>query len=231
MTAQAETWRNLASVFESAAAPRLPLDEWARKYVTITDGPRKGRWNPANAPMALEPMRAVSDSRVRQVTLVTPAQLMKSVFATNVAVWTASYGESVLFYEPDREVLGRMIRDRIRPMFVGLTDGVVQDRGGGHKKEDSALSLRISGGGLLLGLTPAMKTGKSAYTARVVVLDEIDKMGDATMITVAESRTLTYGNDAMIVVGFNSDRRRSWIELAAVDAGEPWPVAWALSAL
>ena len=195
-----EIWRDLAQAFEAAAAPRLPLDEWARKYVTIPDGPRKGPWNPANAPMALEPMRAVGDSRVRQVTLCTPAQLMKSVFATNVAVWTAAYGESVLFYEPDRELLQRMFRDRMRPAFMGLMDGAVQDRKGGHKKEDGSLALRLQGGGLILGLTPQMKTGKSAYTARTVVLDEIDKMGDQSMITTAESRTLTYGSDSMIVV-------------------------------
>ena len=105
----------------------------------------------------------------------------------------------MLFYEPDRDLLKRMIRDRIRPGFMGLTDDAVQDRGSGQKKEDAGLALRLQGGGLILGLTPGMKTGKSAHTARTVVLDEIDKMGDTSMITTARSRTLTYGSDATIV--------------------------------
>ena len=85
-TAQAEVWRDLAGVFESAAAPRLPLDEWAAKYRRVVGGPRPGPWNPANAPMSLEPMRAVSDRRVAQVTICAPAQLLKSEFCINCAV-------------------------------------------------------------------------------------------------------------------------------------------------
>ena len=60
----AETWAGLAGLFEAAAVPRLPLTEWAAKYRRIVGGARAGPWNPANAPMSLEPMAALSDRRV-----------------------------------------------------------------------------------------------------------------------------------------------------------------------
>ena len=201
MTARPDLWRALAATFEAAAAPRLPLDEWAAKYRRVIGGPRPGPWNPRNAPMSIEPMRALSDRRVEIVTVVSPAQLMKSELAINAAIWTAASGEDVLFYEPDREVLAEFVRDRIRPALVALDDGTIteQAESAALKKRDAALAVRMAGGGKILGLTPQMKTGKSAYTARTVILDEVDKMADPTMITVARSRTTTYGSDAKIL--------------------------------
>ena len=52
MTARPDLWRDLAATFEAAAAPRLPLDEWAAKYRRVVGGPRPGPWNPKNAPMS-----------------------------------------------------------------------------------------------------------------------------------------------------------------------------------
>ncbi len=201
MTARPDLWHDLAAAFEAAAAPRLALDEWAAKYRRVVGGPFPGPWNPKNAPMSLEPMRALSDRRVGMVTVASPAQLMKSELCINAAVGTAAYGEDVLFYEPDREVLAEFVRDRIRPALFALDDGTIIEApdAAALKRRDSALVIRLAGGGKILGLTPMMKTGKSAYTAPTVILDELDKMADPTMVTVAESRTTVYGSDASIL--------------------------------
>ena len=45
-----------------------------------------------------------------------------------------------------------------------------------------------------------MKTGRAAYTARVVIIDELDKMGLTEMMIVARERVTTYGQDAKILV-------------------------------
>ena len=113
----------------------------------------------------------------------------------------AADGDDVLFYEPDREVLAEFMRDRIRPAVIGLADGAITEGAtdGRLKKRDSAMAIRFAGGGKILGLTPEMKTGKSAYTAPMVVLDEVDKMCDLTMFTVAKSRTTAYQSDACVI--------------------------------
>ena len=124
---------------------------------------------------------------------------MKSEFAINVAIWTAANGDDVLFYEPDREVLAEFLRDRVRPALIDLDANAIAGMPDGRKQRDSVMAIRLAGGGKILGLTPQMKTGKSAYTAPCVVLDEIDKMADPSMITVARSRTTMYGGDGKIV--------------------------------
>ena len=161
MTARPDLWRDLAAVFDAAASPRLPLDEWAAKYRRVVGGPRPGPWNPANAPMSLEPMRAVSDRRVAQVTICAPAQLLKSEFCINCAVKTAADGDDVLFYEPDRAVLAEFMRDRIKPAVSGLAEGVIAETSTDkRKKRDSAMVFvpqraRFSEGTCLLELCEA----------------------------------------------------------------------------
>ena len=146
-------------------------------------------------------MRAVSDRRVAQVTICAPAQLLKSEFAINCAVKTAADGDDVLFYEPDLPVLTEFMRDRIRPAVIGLEDGAITEGRHGRAAEETGLrdgdSVRRRGQDSRPDA--GMKTGKSAYTAPMVVLDELDKMGEPSMMTVARSRTATYGTDAKIV--------------------------------
>ena len=146
-------------------------------------------------------MQALSDRRVSQVTVCAPAQLMKSELCINTAIWGATNGQDVLFWEPDRDLVKKFLRDRIRPAVIGTDDDAIRMSAGAEdlKRLDSSMEIRLGGGGTITGLTPQMKTGKSSHTAPIAVLDEIDKMRDFTMITVAESRTLTYGNDAVIL--------------------------------
>ena len=44
-----------------------------------------------------------------------------------------------------------------------------------------------------------MKTGRSLYSTPLVVLDEVGKMCDLTMFTVAKSRTMAYQPDACVI--------------------------------
>jgi len=187
--------------FLDAATPRLALDEWAERHrIVVGETPFPGPWNPANAPMALEPMRAVTDDRVRTVVVVTPSQLMKSEFAVNCACYAAFYGDTCLFYEPERELLAKFLGDRVRPSMyaIGLLDK--EERTPGPlKKRDSKMEIRANNGGTVTGLTPEMKMGRSAYTGRYVVLDELDKMGRTDMMVIARERSTVYGADAKVV--------------------------------
>ena len=187
--------------FLAVSAPRLPLDRWAEERRIVVGGARPGPWNPRYAPMALEPMRAVTDERVRVVALVAPSQLLKTELAINSALQAVDYGDDCLFYEPDLPLIEEMIGERIRPALRAL--GEVQSTGleaALRKKRDSRFELRLRGGGAIKGATPQMKTGLSARSARLVVIDELDKMARSDMMVVARERTTTFGRDAKIVV-------------------------------
>ena len=185
---------------ETLSSQMKPLDQWAVDHRHVEGGPKPGPWNFDNAPMALEPMRAVSDREVREVTLCTPAQLMKSEFCINVALWSAYYARDVLLYEPDRNLLKEMMGKRVRQAMLAFGGYELDDPGKrGPKRRDSVTGLQYPGGGMILGLTPKMTTGKSGWSAPVVVIDEQDKMGDTQMTTVARSRSRTYAGDAIIV--------------------------------
>ena len=179
---------------------RLPMDEWAaaRRIVPRTS-PMPGPWDHANAPMGVEPMRAFTQDGVRNITIVAPTQLFKSELAINVALYVSTHGDDVLFYEPDEELAREFLADRIRPSLLEYDTELITGGDTALKKRDSTLTLRLGGGGAIRALTPKARTGTSSRSARVVVLDEIDRMGDPRMMTYATSRVTSYGADGRIV--------------------------------
>ena len=180
-----------------------PLSEWVERRRVVVGGNRPGPWNPANAVQAIEPMDAFMDSRVRQISIQAPAQLLKSEFSINVAVYSAAQGDDVLFYEPDERLLGEFVSERIRPALLAMdvpatfTDAPTVTRA--LKKRDSATMIRIDGAGAITGLTPSLRTGKSSRAAPIVIIDEIDKMGDPSMVGAALTRTASYGPAGRVV--------------------------------
>ena len=69
----------------------------------------------------------------------------------------------------------------------------------GEKKRIARSPRNWRVGGTIRGLSPGMKTGRSSYCAPLVVLDEVDKMCDLAMFTVAKSRTTAYRSDACVI--------------------------------
>ena len=188
-----------AADFDAGAAPPLPLDQWVLRHRRVVGGPRPGPWRHENAPFAVEPMRAFCDRAVESVALVSPAQLMKSEFAVNAVVWTAATGRDVLFYEPDVPLLKKFLADRIRPAFMQLGYHVPRVDAEGLKGKDSTFEIRLPGSGTITGLTPAMRSGRAAHTAPVVVIDELDQMNAPDMYLVAQARSSSYEADASIL--------------------------------
>ena len=187
------------AAFMEVSAPRLPLDEWAeKKRIVAGGGARTGPWNPRYAVMAIEPMRAFTDDRVQVVVLVSPSQLMKTEFVINAALHTVYYGDDCLLWEPELTFGQQVMADRVRPSLKALGDvGVMTDQ---RKKRDSRTELKLGGGGTITMLTPNMKMGRSGHTARVAIIDELDRMGLRDMRIVAKERTTTYGRDAKILI-------------------------------
>lgn len=187
------------SPFLEASAPRLSAPEWVERHRIVVDSAFAGPWDWRHGFMSREILAAASDREVKTIALVSPAQLMKTETCINVALHATCYGDPVLFYEPDLPLLQYMVGDRIRPSLqalgavsvIGLDDNL-------RKKKDSRVELRFGGAGIVKGLTPEMKTGDAAYTGRVVILDEIDKMGRADILVRARSRVMTYGDDALV---------------------------------
>ena len=189
----------LPSPFLEASAPRLAMPDWVARYRFVEGGAHPGPWRHDNAPMAIEPMTAASTPGITRITLVAPSQLLKSELAINIACYTAMHGDDVLFYEPDLPLVKEFLGDRIRPVMARIASVEATGLGGWQKKRDSNVAIRLGGGGKILGLSPDMRTGRSSHTARVAVIDELDKMARTDMVTVAKERTSTYQDDALIV--------------------------------
>ena len=189
------------SPFLAVSAPRLSAPEWVERHRIVVDSAMSGPWDWRHGFMSREPLAAASDPYVDLVALCGPAQLVKTEFAINLALWVSWYGDRVLLYEPDQDLAKKIIGDRIRPSMqalgstsvIGLDDKL-------RKRKDSTIEIRYGGGGAILALSPMMKTGLASHAALCVVFDEIDKMGRSDLLVGARSRTTTYGADAIVAV-------------------------------
>ena len=187
--------------FGPRSRPPPGLADWVLEHRVIVGGPSPGPWRHANAPAAVEPMRAFSDRDVEMVTVMSPTQLFKSELAVNAVVYSVAAGRDVLFYEPDLPLLRKFVGDRIRPALLQLEPGLEAHGLDAHliKRKDSVVELRRPGGGSVLGLTPGQRSGKAAHTAQAVVIDEVEAMASPDLPMVAKARTTTYGADASIL--------------------------------
>ena len=201
MAESLDLWGDIGAAFVEAAGPRLALPDWVERKRIVVGGANPGPWSWAHGFLSRDPLAAVSARDVEMVVLLTPAQLMKTEFGINVALHTAENGDDCLLYEPDLPLLESMVADRVRPAMqaLGTTTAIGVDERW-RKKRDSRVEVRLGGRGTVKGLTPAMKTGDAAYTGRVVILDEVDRMGRADMLIKARARMTTYGADARLVV-------------------------------
>ena len=196
--------QRVAEIIATAFAPKPSLDVWCAKRRMIVGGARPGRWNPDNAPCALEPMRAYTDDGVEEIALVSPAQLLKSEMVVSCALYSMVHGDPALFYEPDITLLRKFIADRVRPSLIAMgyaeAKPVKATGDSRHlKQRDNAAHLRFHGLAELVGLTPNLRTGKSAYSARIALVDELDRMETTDLPAVVDSRTITYAPRRKVV--------------------------------
>ena len=205
MTAQALGFRQrLVEMARKAYAPAPSLDDWCARHRRVVGGARPGKWDPDNAPCAREPMRAYTDEGVEEIALVAPSQLLKSELVVSCALYSMVHQQPTLFYEPDITLLRKFVADRVRPSLIamGFADaGAPKGSGDSRflKQRDSSAHLRFHGLAELVGLTPGLKTGKSAYTARIALVDELDRMETTDLPAVVDSRTITYAPRRKVV--------------------------------
>ena len=192
-----------AGIADRTLRPRPPADVWAVERRRIVGGARAGRFLPENAPMAMEVLRAFSDPAVERISVMAPAQLLKTETIITLILYSMAHGDPVLAYWPDLVLLRKFLSDRVRASLLAMGYQDEKRYGGGEqmhlKQRDSAQMLRMFGLAELVGLTPSLKTGKAAYSAPVVVIDELDKMGVSDMFGVADSRSISYAARRKIV--------------------------------
>ena len=184
------------------------LRRWAEAHIVVGDGPRAGEPFKIGGPAWAEPLDAMDDREVAQVTIRGSVQGGKSVGLIVASLFHMAQGRSVLFFEPDAKLQramsarivawGRLCGDEaVREAYTPKRPPHVRSTAAGGRLE--CLSAREAGAGVM-------------RTASVVVVDEL-RLFHADLLGDLIDRTASFGEAGKLITassaGFEHECRTS----------------------
>lgn len=183
--------------------PRLRLSEWIEKEMRLPEGvsatPGRVRLWPFQRAIA----DAISDAAIERVTLVKPVRVGFSTLLTGaVASFVANEPSPILVLLPTEADCRDYAVSDLEPIFEatpalsGLLSAEADESG-----RNTLLSRRFAGGSLKIVAAKAPRNLRR-HNVRVLLMDEVDGMeatAEGSPITLAEKRTLSFGNRKIIM--------------------------------
>lgn len=149
------------------------------RYLSPSASSKPGKWQPFVVP-AIEPMQAITKRGVRYITVMSSAQLLKTDLLLNAIFYFMSHDPaSVILAQPIEKLAEAFSKDRIDPL---ISDNKILSSGIKNKRErdsENNLLLKKFGNGASLSIVSASSVSDLASrSARVVLMDELDRYKD-----------------------------------------------------
>lgn len=188
------------------------------RYLSPSASSKPGKWQSFVHP-AIEPMNAVTQLGVRYITIMSSAQLFKTDFLLNTIFYFMSHDPCpVILAQPIEKLAESFSKDRIDPL---IADNPVLDNAiKGKRERDSENNLllkRFSNGASLSIVSAASVSDLASRSARVVLMDELDRFKDlgteGDPEKLLNERTNTYSHNSLnIAVSTPTNDKSSRIE-------------------
>ena len=193
--------------------PKLDLVEWADTYRKLPDNSAEsGQWKTRRVEVSRKPMQSISDKTVKEITVMSCIQLMKTELMINTALYYMHQDPSPLMYvAPKKEIAEAWSKERFTKSVNAtpvLKDIFAKNR---HGEGNTILQKQYPGG--QISIVSARNPDDLAMRAcRIMLFDECDKYpmnvgageggsgGEGDPIAVAWGRATTYGNRAKKIV-------------------------------
>lgn len=200
---------NNAFIANFTPPPKLNLVEWADEYRYLPDNSAEpGRWETIRVPPAIEVYLSISNPDVKEVTIMSCIQLMKTEAMINTALFFMHQEPSPIMYvAPKKEIAEAWSKERLTksvnatPVLKGIFSDNRRDQG------NTILQKQFPGG--QISIVSARNPDDLAMRAcRIMLFDECDKYpvnvgagdsgsgGEGDPIAVAWGRATTYGERA-----------------------------------
>ena len=199
-------------------SPKLNLVEWADTYRFLSPeaSSTPGRWRTSLVEPARGPMLAVTDPRVKKISIMACTQLMKTELLNNIVGFFISQDPSpIIVMQPTGSLAETWSKDRFDPMVrdTAILRGLIADK----SKRDSGNTIHHKSfpGGHLTIIGSNSPSELASRPVRITLRDEIDKYednveGDPSKL-IAE-RSATFWNALDVGVCSPTIKGRSKIE-------------------
>ncbi|TLD97660.1 phage terminase large subunit family protein [Helicobacter jaachi] len=193
--------------------PKLDLYEWSARYRILSQESSAlfGRFEALS--YQIEPMRAISDEKNREIILMWASQLGKSEILNNtIGYYIHQNPSTILFLLPTEDMAEDYSKRRLTPMFRDCKElgNLIYDR----ESNNTILIKNFKGGNLaLVGSNSPSKLASKPI--KVLIVDEVDRCENTKeghSIDLAQKRTNTYYDRKIIKVSTPTIKGHSVIE-------------------
>lgn len=205
-----------------APPPRLTVSEWADEYRMLPkeSSAEPGRWRTDRAPYQRGIMDAVNDSSVREIVVMTSAQVGKTELLLNTIGYFVSHDpSSILVLQPTLDMAEAFSKDRLAPMVRDtpiLTGKIADPRA--RDSGNTLLHKKFPGGQITMAgaNSPASLASRPI---RTVLCDEVDRYpasagSEGDPVNLAKKRTTTFWNRKILLTSTPTVKGLSRIEAA-----------------
>lgn len=195
------------------ALPKLNLVQWADEFRHLPDNSAEpGRWKTDRMPPAREPMLAISDPKVQEVTVMCCIQAMKTELMINTALFFMHQEPSPLMYvAPKKELAEAWSKERFMKSVKAtpVTREIFTEN---RRGEGNTILQKQYPGGQISIVSARNPDDLAMRACRILMFDEVDKYplnvgageggtgGEGDSIAVAWGRATTYGKRAKKIV-------------------------------
>ena len=218
--------------------------EWADEFRRLSSraAAKPGRWKSAAVPMALGPAHAVTDPRIRTISVMAPTQEFKTELVLNAAGYFVDQDPSpVLVVLPTVNLAESFSKDRLEPLVDETPSLAAIAPAKKSRSSDRTLDRILFETGAVIDLVGANSpTDLSSRPKRIILADEIDKFPasagkEGDPLALAEERQSSFWNAKSIrtcsptMRGFSrigreyemSDQRKLFVRCPHCDEAQP----------
>ena len=199
--------------------PRLTVSEWSDKYRILTTeaSAEAGKWRTDRTPYLREIMDEMSPtSPTTQVKVIKGTQLGFSSIADNIAMcYLDFYPCPILYLLPTETLAKGTSKRRITPSIKAIPR-LAKKVVGGKSKDDvgEIYSKAVAGGNLTFGWSQSTASFRS-FSARVVMLDDVDGFGvfgEGNVLKLGKARADAFSNKKIYINSTPTNKGASNIE-------------------
>ena len=200
--------------------PKLNLVEWADsyRYLSPESSSLPGKWKTSNVEAARGPMLAVTDPRVKKITVMGPTQLLKTELINNIVGYFIHQDPSpMIVMQPTGKIAEAWSKDRLDKMIrdTPVLRGLVKDKRA--KDSENTILHKTFPGGHITIVGSNSPSDLASRPVRIVLCDEVDKYPESAgkegdPIKLIEERTDTFWNALIVHVCSPTVKGRSRIE-------------------
>jgi phage terminase large subunit GpA-like protein len=202
--------------------PKLTISEWADKHrrLSAESSAEAGVWDTARAEYQRGIMDAINDPTVREVVVMTSAQIGKTELLNNIVGYHISQDPSpILVVQPTLDMAQTWSKDRLAPMLrdTPALQGLVKD----PRARDSGNTTlhKVFPGGHITACGANSPSSLASRPIRVVLMDEVDRYpvsagSEGDPVLLAKKRATTFWNRKVVLVSTPTNKGASRIETA-----------------